>query len=512
MKIFVLFAPRFLEWPLAIAHRLSETKNISIMGLATGTRDVFERVSASSDPVISPLDFLDDLERQWLSTPFDEKRARRHEKRLGPGITGRIITADRQVGIGLVGGGVIPETSLIKITKDFEMIRRYVGGLLGYFFDILESNKPDLVLCYGVAGSVALSLSQVAGCLNIPFRMFMHARIGGRRIIDDSPKNIGLLAPAGATFEKALNNPLMLAHALPEARRYLEQFRSKTVPPDYMFFHQKALKKKLQYKSIFSNATKDLARVVYRLLRRPVMPLRSVSPWALFKHNFLTSIRARGLIKDSLFVKPEELPKAGFAYFPLHMEPEASTMVIAPMHSNQMAIIEALAKSLPLDMYLLVKEHTPMLGLRPKGFYERLSRIPRVFLASPYMDSASLIKKAALTCVITGTAAWEAILLEKPALIVGDSPFLAIGEGYVHCRDVTKLPWAIDKAINLAPVGDERLTLYLAALFDQSFDFPRESFWGDVTEDTVSENPEILDNICKRLMNSCSGQDCGNEK
>ncbi|MCK5544182.1 MAG: hypothetical protein KAI35_03130, partial [Desulfobulbaceae bacterium] len=218
MKIFVLFAPRFLEWPLAIARRLSETENISIMGLVTGTRDVFERVSASSDPVISPLNFLDDLERQWLSTPFDEKRARRHEKRLGPGISGRIITADRQVGIGLVGGGVIPETSLIKITEDFEMIRRYVGGLLGYLFDILESNKPDLVLCYGVAGSVALALSQVAGCLNIPFRMFMHARIGGRRIIDDSPENIGLLAPARATFEKALNNPLMLAHALPEAR------------------------------------------------------------------------------------------------------------------------------------------------------------------------------------------------------------------------------------------------------------------------------------------------------
>jgi len=161
MKVFMSFPPRFLEWALAIARNLTERDpNISIMGLVSGSREVFEHVSANDNPSISPLYWLDDLERKWLFTPLDAKRIEWYEEKLGPGVLKRIITADRQLGIGLVSGARIAPTRLMSITKDHEMIRRYVLGLLDFVFDLLERKRPNLVFSRGVAESVSYALTE----------------------------------------------------------------------------------------------------------------------------------------------------------------------------------------------------------------------------------------------------------------------------------------------------------------------------------------------------------------
>ena len=172
------------------------------------------------------------------------------------------------------------------------------------------------------------------------------------------------------------------------------------------------------------------------------------------------------------------------------------------MHTNQLAVVEALVKSLPLGMNLLVKEHIPMLGQRPAGFYEPLKRMPGVTLVSPFENSLSLIKRAVFTCVINGTAGWEAIQLGKPAIVIGQPHYVALKEGFVRCPDLSSLPEAVHQALNLAPVNEERLLLYIAAILDQSFDFPVKLRDGVVTEETVRGHPEIVSAICDRLLAS----------
>jgi len=219
----------------------------------------------------------------------------------------------------------------------------------------------------------------------------------------------------------------------------------------------------------------------------------------LMKFNLAVQLRARREQKFGTFKRSKDLLGRPFAYFPLHVDPEASTMVLSPMHTDQLAIVEALAKSLPLGMDLFVKEHPPMLGRRPKGFYRRLKRMPGLILLSPFEDSLRLIERARLVCVITGTAAWEAMLLKQPALFIGDSPFLALGKGFVHCPDISRLPEAVARALTVLPADDERLVLFIAALLDQSFDFPAEARWGRVTDTFVESSREILINICDKL-------------
>ena len=95
---------------------------------------------------------------------------------------------------------------------------------------------------------------------------------------------------------------------------------------------------------------------------------------------------------------------------------------------------------------------------------------------------------------------WEAIQFGKPVVVIGEPYYSAWKEGLVHCPDLSRLPEAIHGVLNLRPVNEERLLLFIAAILDQSFDFPLKLREGVVTEKTVRRHPEIVSTICDRLL------------
>lgn len=499
MKVFMLFAPAFLEWPLAIAaelkRRIPETQ---IFGLATGTRPVFERVRAADNIGGAPLHRLDDLEREWLATPCDDALLAEYEARLGTDTIRRVITSDRQLGFGLVSGGRIPETQLTRAMADPEMVRRYVFGLLRYAFEMLEEERPDFVFCYTVAGSPAFAIAAVSKYLGIPFGQLTPTRVGALYAIDDSIDST--LAPIKRRFEQALSGTRLLDKSISSARNYLTVFRAKATQPEYIDFVGEQQKRRRSVYMALRETAATFYRAGKRTFDRRPLDLRTPSPIDLGIHNVFGTLRARSLDRNGYFRPRGKLPERPFAYFPLHVDPEASTMVFAPMHTDQLAVIEALAKSLPVNMELAVKEHIPMMGLRPLGFYARLARIPGVFLLSPFESGLELVKRAALTAVITGTAGWEAILLKRPTVIVGNPPFRALGDGFVHCPDLSEMPAAVSRALSSSPADDNKLELYLAAMFEMSFDFPTELFWGRVTEEMVERNTKLRTEMVDGLL------------
>lgn len=109
-----------------------------------------------------------------------------------------------------------------------------------------------------------------------------------------------------------------------------------------------------------------------------------------------------------------------YVYFPLHFQPEASTIVCAPRFEKQLFFIDNLVKSLPAGTKLYVKEHYAGLGSREMDFYEELQKYPNVVIISPFEDSRTLIENAECVATLTGTAGWEAWLLRKPVIMGGD--------------------------------------------------------------------------------------------
>jgi hypothetical protein len=502
MKIFIEFNHVFKEWPLGIAAELkARIPEANIGGIAWNRDGVFNRVASYSNPRISPLDSLDALERKWLQTPWNEKRLAEYEAMLGPGVTKRIITADRNVNEGFITGArPFRHCRLTDATLDDEMLRRYIFGLLNYSFDRLTSHRPDLVLVGYVDNAIPYTLGLFCQVLQIPFVQVVLARLGSRHVLDDSLD--GSLAPVRRMFEGALASPSLLSHQMPAARDYLLRFRGGLQPYEAFFdaYEDIGLRKASSAADAARRLVVYISKAVRFFTRGRRTSLRDMRKWDEIRLRLSVPVRARWFLRNGTFQAPGYSPSGPFAYYPLHVDPEASTIVSAPMHTNQLAVVEALVKSLPLGMNLLVKEHVPMLGVRPAGFYARLKMMPGVTLVSPFENSLSLIKRSTLTCVINGTAGWEAIQLGKPAIVIGQPHYVALKEGFVRCPDLSSLPEAVHQALNLAPVNEERLLLYIAAIMDQSFDFPLKLREGVVTEETVRGHPEIVSAICDRLL------------
>ena len=119
-----------------------------------------------------------------------------------------------------------------------------------------------------------------------------------------------------------------------------------------------------------------------------------------------------------LFENP--VPGEQYVLFPIHFQPEGSTLVQAPYYLDQVALIENISKSLPVGHRLYVKEHVSNRGRRPLRFYREIKETFGVRLLGPDTDTWSLIQNAAAIAVITGTMGWEGILFKKPVVTFGD--------------------------------------------------------------------------------------------
>ncbi len=124
-----------------------------------------------------------------------------------------------------------------------------------------------------------------------------------------------------------------------------------------------------------------------------------------------------------------------YIFYPLHYQPESSTLVRAKKYEKQLFYIDSWAKSLPADTWLYVKEHYVVLGNRPLSFYKELEKYPNVVLVSPWESSRKLILHSQAVTTLTGTAGFEAMLLRKPVIISGEV-FYQKAPGVVKVDDI----------------------------------------------------------------------------
>ena len=109
-----------------------------------------------------------------------------------------------------------------------------------------------------------------------------------------------------------------------------------------------------------------------------------------------------------------------FVYFPLQLQPEMTTSALGGPFKDQALAIEALARLLPEDVAIYVKEN-PKQGCYMRGpmFFHRLKRIPGLVFVPSYASTHELTARAEFVASISGTAGWEAVRKGKPALVFG---------------------------------------------------------------------------------------------
>lgn len=109
-----------------------------------------------------------------------------------------------------------------------------------------------------------------------------------------------------------------------------------------------------------------------------------------------------------------------FVYFPLQLQPEMTTSALGGPFKDQALAIESLARILPDDVAIYVKEN-PKQGAYQRGpmFFHRLRRIPNVVFMASHTSTHELTARSEFVASISGTVGWEAVRKGKPALVFG---------------------------------------------------------------------------------------------
>lgn len=510
MKAYLYFFEDYIEFIFAVAKELkSRDKDLEIIGLAARRSTACDKIDKADLP-IKHYDWIGDLEREWLSTPVDQDKLQKYEQLIGTRNMRHLITCDRELGSGLMSGGIYASTELRRLTNHNDDMRwRYVVGVLDYYYKTFSTEKPNFVFFNEFTMAYELAAYFIAKVLDIPCFCFVFSRFGDVFILDDNPYN--QLTPAADLFEasKASKN-VVQEQNIERASKYLENFRHSPDIPSYSQFFKKKAEEKASFLNLFKTLGVDVARYIAISIGLYGTHgfLRQRSGLDILKMNLNIFIETRKLLMGIGFEQPEKYLECNYLYYPLHFDPEASTMVLADKLTNQLTVIEQMAKSMPAGYKLLVKEHLPMIGLRPNGFYDKIRNMPDVHLISPFADGFKLIKNAKLVVTITGTAAFEAILLSKPALIMGHTQYNCLNQGFTHTTELVNLEEIIYKSINLKPASDQDLILFIAATLQEGINLPIETFayshYGKNGKIELSRHAKEIEIVVDKILKAVS--------
>lgn len=146
-------------------------------------------------------------------------------------------------------------------------------------------------------------------------------------------------------------------------------------------------------------------------------------------------IQEKSKLKEIISLSTSTVPEGRMLFFPLHFQPEATTIPIANYYSDQLNIVRLITSNLPDDFKLCIKEHpaywkrkpfknvslyTPIDNVRPVEFYRELSNNPKVVFLNPNLDSHELIRQSIGVVTVSGTVSLEAALLGKCVLLFGE--------------------------------------------------------------------------------------------
>ena len=217
-------------------------------------------------------------------------------------------------------------------------------------------------------------------------------------------------------FENAKNILSEDQEAAAVIRKQVEEYISQKRQPYYVSqgellykpYHKRDLKRLYQYiRNYYSDTSgfhfdkNPFALPFYRLKR------------IIYKNRY------KAFINDKK-IGLEQLKGKNYLIYPLHFHPESATLIRGRWFNNQLAIIEMLSKNLPVNMFLVVKEHKVSVGRRHLDFYKQFEKHHNVLVVDDEMPVYDLIGYSKGVATISSTMAVEALLLKKPVILFGE--------------------------------------------------------------------------------------------
>tara|TARA_B110000908_G_scaffold121884_1_gene142949 strand:- start:5413 stop:6966 length:1554 start_codon:yes stop_codon:yes gene_type:complete len=251
----------------------------------------------------------------------------------------------------------------------------------------------------------------------------------------------------------------------------------------YLKSYKKSESKKIIKQSIFSTlklniryldkCLKNLIMGVFPFLfKKEILHFASLNGLTnRLKYRLILNIQLYKLIKLNVFYNKIANRSIhlndDYVFVGLHMQPEKTSQPMGGEYDNQLMMIKILSDSVPNGWKVFVKEHpnqfnvkkVPNRHYRDKLFYQCLGKLKNVVIVPLEIDSVDLIRNSKMVATLTGTLGWEAITKNIPALVFGNTYYIA-------CRAAKKI----------TSVESSKKAIQDLLLLKQEEDFKKEIF------------------------------------
>jgi len=364
------------------------------------------------------------------------------------------------------------------------------------FYESLFNKDITHYFTTGIAYTYNLASYQVSKRFNVKHISFYGTRIGNRTAISMDVSN---------TFNEV--NKMYKEFALDKVndKMYfpINEFVNKPIQPSYMKNAINASTIKMVFITEFFirfNKFYFKEKHKYDLFTRNPFEL------GIFKLKKILNAQKINLLHNAIFEKIDNADN--YFVFPLHMQPEASTLILSPFNVDQKSTIINISKILPLDTKLYVKEHRSALGQHSLAFYKELKKYPNIKLISYKENMFDLIKNSKGTINLSSTVGFESLMLKKPSIVLGDVFYNDSGltfkvNSYLDLEETIKQLNKKDfKIITYFENYEARLAYYIYCLDKNSYDFEFNVAKLDTKErvlraENILEFSECIKNLVK---------------
>lgn len=404
MNICFLARPSFDRYSVALYKEIKKNHDNSTKGYFVTTNDKESQYIISEVPEGKVCQTSEFLHRKWGK--YTVENLVEMEKKYDCAPIWRYIYSDRYL-----------------IYRDYNYCVNITVGLFEFFENLFSNNSIDYYYSETIA-TLQCYIAYIVGKKHgVKYICQMTARgldsTHHYFVMDDFQDNVN--------FHRDYLTRSYSAEEIEKADSFLKDFESRDIPPQNMVF------------------TGNRPRFKLRFLKLPFLRLvKSFSKELNDPCSYMYYQSYRKLTNPSVYYFRYQKAKKyynkadyneKYVYYPLHYQPEASTIVCAQKYEKQLFYIDSWAKSLPADTKLYVKEHYAVLGHRDLSFYKELEKYPNVVLIDPWESSRKLIEHAQAVTTLTGTAGWEAMLLRKPVFI-GGNIFFDKAPGVIKINDI----------------------------------------------------------------------------
>ena len=366
---------------------------------------------------------------------------------------------------------ILSERSFYKYWTDFhkfkkEEIYSIVENTILFFINILDEYKPKFILTQQIGENISnLILYQIAKNQNFKILMPVPVHMYSQLIISDNPTGDEI----SIEFKKLLKNftnPL---------KNYDENFLKKQRLDQMLKIQLEFTHVKLSLFQKFNYYIKRLSNN-----REPIYKNIGKTKFNLIKYKFQNFFRVRSRKKfvDNNTLKYIKNEK--FLYFALQTEPEAKILITTQFYSNQITVIENIAKSIPIDYVLYVKEHPAQKSKLWRSIedYKKIINIPNVRFIHPNYNSQELISKTDGVITSLGSTGFEGLFYKKPIFLFGN-------DHYKDLSNVTKInsfPELYEKIRNTLDnfeFNNKEMNVMIQAIENQTISIPYYSLLKD---------------------------------